>query len=160
MQKKNLITAKTYDELIAKARQIENEEMPAVAREIDEARKHGDLRENAQYAAAKEKQRMIDSKLNEINQALTSHIVFDPSTQKFDTVCFGSKVIIKFLDDNTTKTFTILSDFDSNISLGIMSINAPIIQAILGFGVGDASEITLAGKVREIEIEKIEQAIL
>jgi transcription elongation factor GreA len=157
---KNLITAKTYDSLIAKLEHIQKEELPAVAKEIDEARQHGDLRENAQYAAAKTKQRMIEAKMNEINQALTSHIVFDPSIQKFDTVCFGAKVGLKFLDDNSKKTFTILSEFDSNISMGVMSINAPIVQAILGFAIGDVAEVILGGKLREIEIETITNGTL
>lgn len=160
MEEKKFITAKTYDELANKVRKIENEELPAVAKEIDEARKHGDLRENAQYAAAKEKQRMIQSKLQEINQALTSHVVIDIASQQFDTVCFGSQVVVNFLDDNTTKTFIFLSDFDSNVSAGIMSVNAPIAQALFGLSVGDIAEITLAGKTREIEIKQIQQAQL
>lgn len=156
MTQRHFITAKKYDELLEEVKRIETVELPAVAQEIDIARSHGDLRENAQYAAAREKQRMIESKLQDIQNALTTHTVIDISSQKFDAVAFGAKVKIKFFDDNSSKIFTILSDYESDISRGIMSINAPIIQAIIGLKVDDTADITIAGKTREVAIESIE----
>jgi transcription elongation factor GreA len=150
-----LITRKCHDAISCEIDDIKKNQQPAIAQELDEARSHGDLRENAQYASAREKQRMIEARLNELEEVLLTHTIFDLTDKTFDTISFGATVELQFLDDNTTKKFQILSDYDADINKGIISINAPIAKAILGMQEGDESAVILAGKTREVLIKKV-----
>ena len=149
------LTSECYALLISEIQHIKNTQMPAIAEEISIARSHGDLRENAQYASAKEKQRMIESRLNELEDVIGTHTVVEINGKIFDKVAFGCKVEIIFEDDNSKKSFQILSDYDSDISKGIISINSPISRAIIGLSHGETSELIINGKTRDITINKI-----
>lgn len=151
----NFLTPLCYNTLVSEIDNIKNEQMPAIAEEISIARSHGDLRENAQYAAAKEKQRMIESRLNELETVIATHTVVDISNKEFTTVSFGANVEIEFDDNKTKKNFQILSDYDSNVSKGIISINAPISKAILGLSKGDDAVIIVNGVARDVVITNI-----
>lgn len=149
------LTPNGYSKIVNEIDHIKNNQLPAVAEEIALARSHGDLRENAQYAAAREKQRMINSHLAELEEVVSTYTIIDIAGKKFNKVTFGANVEIKFLDDDTIKKFHILSDYESDINKGIISINAPIAKGILNLEEGDEAEITLAGKLREVLIAKI-----
>ena len=151
----NFLTPLCYQTLVSEIDNIKNEQMPSIAEEISIARSHGDLRENAQYAAAKEKQRMIESHLNELETVIATHTVVDISHKEFTTVSFGANVEIEFDDNQTKKNFQILSDYDSNVSKGIISINAPISKAILGLSKGDDAVIIVNGVSRDVVITNI-----
>ncbi len=149
------LTPECYHTLLLEIDQIKNEQVPAIAEEIAIARSHGDLRENAQYASAREKQRMIESRLHELESVVSSHTVVNISEKIFERVTFGCRVEIEFEDDNATKSFQILSDYDSDISKGIISINSPIARSILDLSLNDVAEVTLNGKTRDIVIRKV-----
>jgi transcription elongation factor GreA len=149
------ITPACYNVLLTEINDIKQSHLPAVAEEISIARSHGDLRENAQYSAAKEKQRMIEARLGELEEVISTYTVVDICGKKFDFVAFGATIEIQFLDDNSIKKFQILSDYDADINKGIVSINAPIVKGLLGLKELDEAEITLAGKTRDILIKKI-----
>jgi len=151
----NFLTPACYQNIVSEIDNIKNEQMPAIAEEISIARSHGDLRENAQYASAKEKQRMIESRLNELETVIATHTVVDISNKKFATVSFGCNVEIEFNDNKTKKAFQILSDYDSDVSKSIVSINAPIAKAILGLSKGDDAVIVLNGVGRDVIITNI-----
>jgi len=149
------ITPACYNILLTEINDIKQSKLPAVAEEIALARSHGDLRENAQYSAAKEKQRMIEARLVELEEAISTYTVVDICGKKFDFVAFGATIEIQFLDDQSIKKFQILSDYDADINKGIISINAPIVKGLLGLKECDEAEVTLAGKTRNILIKKI-----
>lgn len=149
------ITPKCYEVLTREINDIQNNQLPLVAEEISIARSHGDLRENAQYASAKEKQRMIESRLHELTDVISTYTVVEIEGKKFNSVSFGSTVEIKFLDDNSTKKFQILSDYDSDISNGTISINAPIVKFILDLPEGVTTEMFIGGRTRSVIIQKI-----
>lgn len=149
------ITKKCHAALSKEIDDIKSNQLFVVAQEIDEARSHGDLRENAQYAAAREKQRMIESRLSELENVMLEYTVFDLDGKKFESVSFGATVELQFLDDNSVKKFQILSDYDADINKGIISINAPIAKAIMGLQKDDEAEVVLGGKTREVLITKI-----
>lgn len=150
----NFLTPLCYKSIVSEIDNIKNSQIPAIAEEISIARSHGDLRENAQYASAKEKQRMIESRLNELETVIATHTVVEISNKSFTTVAFGCNVEIEF-EDNTKKSFQILSDYDSDVSKGIVSINAPISKAILGLSKGDNAIVTLNGTARDVIITNI-----
>lgn len=150
-----LITKERHEAISREIDDIKKNQQPAIAQELDEARSHGDLRENAQYASAREKQRMIEARLSELEEVLLTHTIFDLNGKTFDTVSFGATVELQFLDDKITKIFQLLSDYDADINKGIISINAPIAKAILGMQEGDEAEVILAGKKREVVIKKV-----
>jgi transcription elongation factor GreA len=149
------LTKECYAFLISEIQDIKNIQMPAIAEEISIARSHGDLRENAQYSSAKEKQRMIESRLNELEDVIGTHTVIELDGKTFNKVSFGCNVEITFEDDKSKKSFKILSDYDSDISKGIISINSPISKAIIGLSHGESTELIINGKEREITISKI-----
>lgn len=150
----NFLTPACYQNIVSEIDNIKNQQMPAIAEEISIARSHGDLRENAQYASAKEKQRMIESRLNELETVVATHTVVDIANKEFTKVLFGCNVEIEF-DDKTKKAFQILSDYDSDVSKGIVSINAPIAKAILGLSKGDDAVVILNGISRDVIITNI-----
>ena len=149
------ITPACYNILLTEINDIKQSQLPAVAEEISIARSHGDLRENAQYSAAKEKQRMIEARLGELEEVISTYTVVDICGKKFDFVAFGATIEIQFLDDKSIKKFQILSDYDADINKGIISINAPIVKGLLGLKECDEAEVMLAGKTRDILIKKI-----
>lgn len=151
----NFLTPACYQNIVSEIDNIKNEQMPAIAEEISIARSHGDLRENAQYASAKEKQRMIESRLNELETVVATHMVVDITNKEFTKVSFGCNVEIEFDDNKTKKAFQILSDYDSDVSKGIVSINAPIAKAILGLSKGDDAVVILNGIARDVIITNI-----
>ncbi len=151
----NFLTPQCYESIASEIDNIKNQQMVAIAEEISIARSHGDLRENAQYAAAKEKQRMIESRLNELETVIATHSIVDVASKTFTTVSFGATVEIEFEDNNSKKTFKILSDYDSDVSKGIVSIHAPIAKAILGLSKGDDAVAVLNGVGRDIVISNI-----
>ena len=151
----NFITPLCYTTLVAEIHNIKNEQIPAIADEISIARSHGDLRENAQYASAKERQRMMESRLNELETVIATHTVVDISNKEFTTVSFGSNVEIEFDDNKAKKKFQILSDYDSDVSNGMISINAPIAKAILGLSMGSEAVIIINGVGRDVVITNI-----
>ena len=150
-----LLTPQCYNSLLAEIDNIKSVLMPDVAQEIAIARSHGDLRENAQYSSAKEKQRMIETRLQELENVISTHEVCDITKIQYTKVSFGATVKLHFLDDNSTKTFQILSDYDSNINNGTISINTPIAKAILGLEVEDEAEIKIGAKVKNVKISEI-----
>lgn len=149
------ITKTFYEKVITEINDIKNNQLSTVAEEISIARSHGDLRENAQYASAKEKQRVIEARLNELEEILATHSIFESEGKKFNKVEFGATITIEFLDDGSSKTFRILSDHEADINNGIIAINAPIAKAIIGLKEQDEASVMLGGREREILIKNI-----
>ncbi|MFT4968186.1 MAG: transcription elongation factor GreA [Candidatus Deianiraeaceae bacterium] len=149
------ITPKCYNKILEEIDDIQKNQLTAIAEEISIARSHGDLRENAQYSSAKEKQRMIESRLADLEEVISTYSIFKDEDKKFTKVTFGATVEIQFLDDDSIKTFQILSDYEADINKNIISINAPIAKGILDLEKDDEATIILKGKEREVLIRKI-----
>ena len=127
---------------------------PKIIVAIDEARQLGDLKENAEYHAAKEDQANINKRIAEFEDMLTKAVVLDPSTLSHEKVSFGSTVTI--IDVNTEEeiTYTLGSFLDSNPDAGIISFNSPLAKQLLGREEGEEFIAQLPAGKRELEIEE------
>jgi transcription elongation factor GreA len=131
------------------------EERPRISREIEEARGHGDLSENAEYHAAKEKQGQTEARIRELEGKLALSQVIDPARLSGSKVVFGATVKLSDVDNGEEVTYRIVGDHESDIKQGLISINAPLARAMLGREVGDAVRLRTARGTREYEILEV-----
>ncbi|MDL0080382.1 MULTISPECIES: transcription elongation factor GreA [Helicobacter] len=144
-----------YEKLTKELKQLKEIERPKIIKEIDTAREHGDLKENAEYHAAKERQLFIDARIKDLSTMLTNAQVIDPSTLPHDKVSFGSTIEIIDLDTQKPYTYTIVGSIESDTARGLISYGSPIAKALLGKEVGDEVAINLPRGECEFEIMKI-----
>ena len=131
---------------------------PAVIQAIAEARAHGDLSENADYDAAKERQGFIEGRISEVEAKLANAQVIDPATLDVPHVVFGATVALADLDSSDQVTYQIVGDDEADIRHGKISINSPIARALIGKGEGDVAEVQAPGGVRSYEILSVRYA--
>ena len=130
---------------------------PAVINAIAEARAQGDLSENAEYDAAKEKQSFVEGRIVELEGKLGSAQIIDPKTLNADGRCvFGSTVVLEDTDNGDIVTYQIVGDDEANIRERKISISAPIARALIGKYSGDIAEVQAPGGVREYEVVNVQ----
>ncbi len=128
-------------------------ERPSVIAAIAEARSHGDLSENAEYDAAKERQSFVEGRIAEVEGKLSNAQIIDPKLLDADGRCvFGSTVELQDLESEENVTYQIVGDDEANIKLGKISISSPIARALIGKFAGDVAEVMAPGGVREYEV--------
>jgi transcription elongation factor GreA len=154
MQKEPL-TKYGYDKLIAEIEELKSNQRPETVIELDYARSLGDLKENAEYHAAKEKLALIDKRLSELADLYNRVQLIDPSTLPHERVSFGSTVKVLDLDTDEPSTYTIVGSIESNVERGYISFNAPLAKQLLGKQEGDAFSAVLPSGKKEFEIEEI-----
>ena len=132
---------------------LKSVERHAVIQAISEARAQGDLSENAEYEAAKDKQGFIEGRILELESTLAAAQVIDPSTLNADgQVVFGATVDLEDQDNGTKVTYQIVGDDEADLKLGLISISSPIARALIGKDVGDVAEVQAPGGLRHWEI--------
>jgi transcription elongation factor GreA len=154
MQKEPM-TSEGYDKLTLELSDLKLVHRPKIIIAIEEARQLGDLKENAEYHAAKEDQANINKKIAEMEDMVTKAVVVDPSTLAHDKVSFGSTVTIIDIAIDKEITYTIGSFLDSNPDNGIISFNSPLAKQLLGKEEGDEFIAHLPGGNKEFEIDSI-----
>jgi len=128
-------------------------ERPSVIKEIEIALGHGDLSENAEYTYAKEKQALIEIRIRDLQDRISSSEVIDISNRPTpDRVVFGVHVTIQDLDTDETKNYQLLGQDEADIANGIISVDSPVGKALIGREVGDVVEVRAPNGVRECEI--------
>jgi transcription elongation factor GreA len=132
------------------------EERPKISREIGVAREHGDLKENAEYHAAKERQGLVEARIKDIEDKLSRAEVIDPSKLSGDKVRFGAVVLLTNLDTDEESTYQIVGADEADLKNGTISVSAPIARALIGKSTGDEVVVTLPGGTRRFEIGSIE----
>jgi transcription elongation factor GreA len=132
------------------------EERPRIAREIGIAREHGDISENAEYHAAKERQGMVEARIKDIEDKLSRSDVIDPSKLNGNKVRFGATVTLTNLDTDEQSTYQIVGADEADIDAGTISVSAPLARALIGREVGDELAVKLPAGVRHYEIASIE----
>jgi transcription elongation factor GreA len=130
-------------------------ERPTISQEIGIARDHGDLKENAEYHAAKDKQGMCEARIAEIEDRLSRADVIDPSTLSGDKVKFGAFVELEDMDNGTVVTYRLVGPDESDIKQGKISVTSPVARAIVGKEVGDEVQVQTPGGVRNYEVSDV-----
>lgn len=137
-------------------KRLMQEERPAVIKAIEFARSLGDLSENADYEAAKERQAWCEARISEIQGAIAGAEVIDPSTLSGDKVIFGAYVTLLDLEADSEVTYQIVGTLESDVKSGKISVLSPIARAMIGKIVGDAVEVKSPKGVKEYQITKIQ----
>src|SRR5450432_3450355 len=131
------------------------EERPKISREIGVAREHGDLSENAEYHAAKERQGMVEARIKDIEDKLARAEIIDPSKLSGDKISFGATVELSNIDTDEAVTYQIVGAEEANVDNGLISISAPLARALIGKQVGDEARVKLPAGERCYEIVAI-----
>jgi len=149
------MTTTGYQALKDELKDLKTVQRPKVSQEIETARAHGDLKENAEYHAAKEKQAFIEGRIKEVESRLALAEVIDPTTLKGDKVVFGATVTVEDIE-GLAKTYQIVGLDEADFKKGKISFTAPIARALIGKSEGDIAEVRLPkqGK-KELEIVKV-----
>ena len=146
------MTKAGYDKKMQELAHLENVERPAVVQAIVEAREKGDLSENAEYDAARERQGMLEAKIAELKSLIAGARIIDESKISTDEVQLLTKVTIKNLGNNIQMTYTIVTETESNLKEGKISITTPIAKGLVGHKVGDVVEIQAPAGMMKFEI--------
>ncbi|MEY4870862.1 MAG: hypothetical protein RLZZ563_192 [Pseudomonadota bacterium] len=133
---------------------LKSVERPAVIRAIAEAREHGDLSENAEYHAAREKQSFIEGRIKELEAMLSLADVIDPSKLS-GAIKFGATIIIVDEDTDEKKTYQIVGEAEADIERGMLNIRSPLARALIGKDEGDSVEVKTPGGIKSYEILSI-----
>lgn len=152
---KEPMTNAGYEKITGELEFLKKEERPATVIALDEARQLGDLKENAEYHAAKDKLKIIDSQIAEIGSIISKAVIIDPSTLPHNRVSFGSTVKVLDLDTDEEVEYSIVGGVESNPDIGLISFNSPLAKQLLGKEEGDELSATLPGGVRELEVLEV-----
>jgi len=150
------MTATGLKSLEDELNQLKNVERHEIIKHIAEARAHGDLSENAEYHAAKEKQSFIEGRVIELEDMIGRADVIDISKMSGTTVKFGATVTLADEDTDEKKKYQIVGDHEADIKKGRISISSPIARALIGKSKGDSVEVAAPGGARSYEILKVE----
>jgi transcription elongation factor GreA len=155
MQNVEPMTLHGYEKLQEEVKELKEVKRPAVVKAIEEALEHGDLKENAEYHAAKEQQKNIDKRLGELQEILGNAQIVDPSELAHEKVSFGSTVVMTDIATDEEVCYTIVGGAESNPDKGLISFNSPLAKQLLGKEEGDEVKVRLPGGEKEFEIEEI-----
>src|SRR5215813_9234674 len=142
------VKKKLEEEIAALEYELRNE----LPREILKARGHGDLSENAEYHAAKERQRFVDARLAQLQTRLRQFAMVDMTKIPRDRVGLGSRVVLMDLQKDAQITYKLVTSEEADVTKGLISTSSPIGKGLLGKQVGDEVKIAIPGGVREVEI--------
>lgn len=141
------------EKLRVELHEMKTVQRPAVIAAIAEARSHGDLSENAEYDAAKEKQGFIEGRIADLESKLSNAQIINPAQLDADGACvFGATIDLEDITNGTTVTYQIVGDDEADIKQGKISISSPISRALIGKYQGDVAEVIAPGGTREYEI--------
>lgn len=151
------LTAQGAERLKAELHRLKTVERPDVINAIAEARAQGDLSENAEYDAARERQAFVEGRIRELEGTISNAQIIDPTSLSVgDKVVFGATVTIEDLDSGNQVTYQIVGDVEADIRESRISVSSPVARALIGKSTGDVVEVQAPGGMREYEILTIE----
>ena len=147
------LTVRGAELLREELQRLKSVERPSVIEAIAEARSHGDLSENAEYDAAKERQGFVEGRIADLESKLSNAQVINPAELDADgRVVFGATVELMDLETEDEVTYQIVGDDEANIKQGKVSVNSPVARALIGKMAGDVAEVLAPGGIREFEV--------
>jgi transcription elongation factor GreA len=155
MTEKVPMTMTGYTRLEDELRHLKSSERPAIVKAIAEAREHGDLSENAEYHAARERQSFVEGRILELEDKISRADVIDVSKLSGKVIKFGATVTLIDEDSDETVSYQIVGQDESDIKDGRLSITAPLARALIGKTVKDRVEVSTPGGVKSYEIMKV-----
>ena len=151
------MTVAGADALRRELERLKKEDRPRISAAIAEAREHGDLKENAEYHAAREQQGFCEGRIQDIESKLSNAQIIDiASIQNTGKVIFGVTITIVDVDTDEEKVYQIVGDDEADIKNGKLSVNSPIARGLIGREEGDVVQIETPGGVKEYEVDKVE----
>lgn len=149
------MTRQGHEQLSEELRRLKSVERPAISAAIGRAREHGDISENAEYDAAKEKQAMIEARIRQIEDRLARAEVVETGGQPPDVVRFGTTVVLEDLDNGDEVTYRIVGEDEADVSRGLLSVSSPVARALIGKRIEDQVQVVVPKGKREYEVRKI-----
>jgi len=149
------ITKKGYEALQAELERYKKVERPKNIRDIEEARAHGDISENAEFEAAKERQSHIDGRIRDLEHKLAEAQIIDTSNLSTEKVVFGATVTVRDLQSDKEQRYTLVGQDEADLKNGKISVQSPVGRALIGKRVGDTVEVQTPAKVAEYEVLNI-----
>jgi len=149
------ITRQGYEKLKTELQRLQKEERPTVIRAIEEARGHGDISENAEYEAAKDKQGIIEGKIQDLTQRIANSQIVDLPVDVDGKVIFGCKVVVEDLETGEVNSFQLVGPYEADVQAGTISVTSPIGRALIGREEGDEVKVQTPKGVRNIEIREV-----
>lgn len=149
------MTAQGYARLEVELKELRSIERPAIIKAIAEAREHGDLSENAEYHAARERQSFVEGRIQDLDAKIGLAEIIDVSKLSGSVVRFGATVSLVDEDTEDKVTYQIVGDEESDIKGGFLSISSPLARALIGKDEGDSAEVTTPKGTKSYEIEKV-----
>ncbi|MEO9971105.1 MAG: transcription elongation factor GreA [Hyphomonadaceae bacterium] len=149
------MTGEGHEALDAELKKLKSVERPAIIQAISIAREHGDLSENAEYHAAKEKQSFIEGRVAELEDKLARADIIDTSKLGGSSVKFGATVTVIDVNSEKESTYKIVGEDEADVALGKVSVTSPIARALIGKEEGDEAEVAAPGGVRAYEIASV-----
>lgn len=145
------MTRRGFDALDSELKQLKTVDRPAIIKDIAEARAHGDLSENAEYHAAREKQAFVEGRIKELEGVLSRADVID-TARLSGPIKFGATVQIVDEDSGEEKTYQIVGEVEANIEAGLLNIRSPLARALIGKEEGDSVDVATPGGQRSYEV--------
>ncbi|MFT5661498.1 MAG: transcription elongation factor GreA [Sulfurimonas sp.] len=155
MQNIEPMTLFGYEKLQAEVKDLKKVKRPQCVKDIESALEHGDLKENAEYHAAKEMQKNIDNRLDSLSNIIAKAKIVDPSELEHAKISFGSTVVMTDMDTDEEVTYTIVGGCESNPDMGLISFGSPLARQLLGKEEGDEVKVRLPGGEKEFEIDEV-----
>ncbi len=149
------MSQKGYDKLEGDLKRLRTEDRRKIIQEIEDARAHGDLSENAEFHAAKDRQGHIEGRIRELDDKLARAQVIDTTGQTPDAVRFGTTVVLEATDSGEKVSYTLMGEDESDVANGLISVTSPVARALLGKGVDDVVKVRVPKGTREFEILEI-----
>jgi transcription elongation factor GreA len=155
MAETNYVTQETFDKMQAELHRMKTVDRPAASAAIAEAREKGDLKENAEYDAAKEAQGLLEARINQLETMVATARILDASTINTSRVSILTKVTLLNMNTKKEVTYQIVSEGEADLKAGKISVTSPIGSGLLGKSVGDVAEVKVPAGLLKFKIEKI-----
>jgi transcription elongation factor GreA len=149
------MTLEGYTRLQEELKRLKTTERPNIIKAIAEARDHGDLSENAEYHAARERQGFIEGRIMELEDKIARTEVIDVSKLSGKVVKFGAKVTLADEDTDEEQTFQIVGEDEADVSQGLLSVTSPLARALIGKGKGESVEVSTPRGAKSYEVVKV-----
>lgn len=149
------ITKEGFERLKIELQRLQKEERPSIIKAIEEARGHGDLSENAEYEAAKDKQSLIEGRIQDLCQKLGHCEIIEPSDDGTGRIMFGSTVVMEDLETGEVTTYQLLGPYEADVQAGTISVTSPLGKALIGREEGTEVSVQTPKGVRTFEILQV-----